>query len=770
MKKTIVVLGALLLLPSMVLADRTGKVDYEVLIQQEAAVRATADTNLQNQIDNIQLVPGPQGEPGPPGPQGEQGPTGQIGPQGPPGPPLNISPPIINHDAPFEINQNTGVVTVSVTIEDEGAIGYYVIRDEQQPSNNVMEFPFPNTSVVHFSVNKSIVAGNNVFRVIAQDTEGNMSQEIITISYVCQDCDNDGYLGDSMGGVDCDDSNASIHPDAQEICNGIDDNCNGVIDDDCISRSCSDQDIIALEECMNGCMASVQSIELCGLQCLGAIDQEASPDCPGALASLTLCASAHNCTVIDMDIRNECVIQFCAEEYEDVFGIISCEIGAIRPCGLNNTGECRYGTQTCGSDNTWGACIGMIEPTEEICDGLDNDCNGLVDDSINGQIIAYPDNDQDGFGDQEQENILVCELSPGLIDNNLDCDDSNPDINPGIAEDICDGLDNNCNGETDEGCYSCPAPLTDCDGNCTDLSFDNGNCGACGTSCGPGQVCEDGLCTTFTCNAPSVNCNGFCVYLDGNPDNCGACGVACEGNQECVAGQCVTPLCSAPNTDCNGSCVNLNDNSSNCGACGVACEGNQECVEGQCQTIQNACSEATEIIAGTYTLDLSGLTNTISLAEGNSCTEWTSDGPDKIYMLTVPAGMSADITYQITDPVYGDAVLYLLASCNEPSPTTCETGSDTTYEGGIENIHYENLTGLDQTLYLVLDSYFDEPLNQGELSISLSPITPVECNDPMTSCGDECVDIAKDPNNCGACGEVCPGDTGCIEGQCTDLP
>lgn len=94
----------------------------------------------------------------------------------------------------------------------------------------------------------------------------------------------------------------------------------------------------------------------------------------------------------------------------------------------------------------------------ELCDGIDNDCDGVVDDGI--ILSFYLDWDGDGFGDGNQ--LLVTCAPPGnYVINSTDCDDTNPFVYPGAPE-TCDGLDNDCNGVIDEGFVStyCTAGTT----------------------------------------------------------------------------------------------------------------------------------------------------------------------------------------------------------------------------------------------------------------------------------------------------------------------
>lgn len=88
----------------------------------------------------------------------------------------------------------------------------------------------------------------------------------------------------------------------------------------------------------------------------------------------------------------------------------------------------------------------------EICNGIDDDCDALTDDAdpgVTGLSVFFEDADGDGFGNGAVT-VFACALAPGYSVDPSDCDDTQSTVYPGATE-ICDGLDNDCNGEYDEG-------------------------------------------------------------------------------------------------------------------------------------------------------------------------------------------------------------------------------------------------------------------------------------------------------------------------------
>jgi hypothetical protein len=123
----------------------------------------------------------------------------------------------------------------------------------------------------------------------------------------------------------------------------------------------------------------------------------------------------------------------------DEGGVCSCSNNQIRECG-SNIGACRKGNETC-TYGVWGACVGAVNPVNETCNGLDDDCDGVIDESI---CVCLPSQTRECGIDTG-----TCSKGVQSCVNNSWSSQCVGSINP--ATEICDGLDNDCDGGVDEG-------------------------------------------------------------------------------------------------------------------------------------------------------------------------------------------------------------------------------------------------------------------------------------------------------------------------------
>jgi hypothetical protein len=124
--------------------------------------------------------------------------------------------------------------------------------------------------------------------------------------------------------------------------------------------------------------------------------------------------------------------------------------GLTAPLNSKQQGVCAGSTKTCSGAGGWSddySSVAKYEVQETSCDDLDNDCNGRVDEGL--KTIYYQDSDSDGYGNPAVSQ-QACTKPPGYVDDNTDCSDDNAAINPGATE-VCNCRDDNCNGQIDEG-------------------------------------------------------------------------------------------------------------------------------------------------------------------------------------------------------------------------------------------------------------------------------------------------------------------------------
>jgi len=131
---------------------------------------------------------------------------------------------------------------------------------------------------------------------------------------------------------------------------------------------------------------------------------------------------------------------------EPVQDIITLSINLTLLCDLDGDGAEALATSGTDCDDT----VATINAAAtEVCDGLDNDCDGLADeDDASDALIWYRDGDEDGYG-VDSDATTACEKPSGYVGNGADCDDGNDQIYPGATE-TCNDADDDCDGTVDE--------------------------------------------------------------------------------------------------------------------------------------------------------------------------------------------------------------------------------------------------------------------------------------------------------------------------------
>ncbi len=362
----------------------------------------------------------------------------------------------------------------------------------------------------------------------------------------CTDADGDDYFAEEGCGtpVDCDDDDPSINPGADEICHdGIDNDCDGNVDyddDECQEPTCKLKiNFVGTEEYPQGYQnwgkGDLDEKIFVGLDDIPYnlnqwISLEEEPD------------SGLNEDVEGLAVKREKIegekrvkiflfggwtpgVDEDEDGYKDdreaVHGLATIEGGEFTKIEnapsdpyekwdkdgyefgnpgndeayLNSSTESEFiSTVDVASDAYYIYYTCGDSGEEEICDGIDNDLDGEIDEGCDDDGDDYCDSSMEYDG----EFLEVCPNGPG------DCDDEDADVNPGATE-ICDGIDNNCDGEIDEGCdddedgycdmsmgYAegsevCPNGPGDCDDEDADINP------------GEDEICDNGV---------DDNCNG----------------------------------------------------------------------------------------------------------------------------------------------------------------------------------------------------------------------------------------------------------------------
>ncbi len=380
----------------------------------------------------------------------------------------------------------------------------------------------------------------------------------ITMDLTGADTDGDGYYATEFYGDDCDDRDASVHPGATETCNGTDDNCDGRVDEGGRTTYYRDAD-------GDGYGSASSPLDACTLPSgyatrSGDCDDGDSTVFPGA---------TETCNGVDDDcdglVDDDLLATYYRDADGDGFGTSSTSTQACTaPEGyVSDPGDCNDGDDT-------------INPAAaELCDGIDNDCDGATDEGV--AVTYYQDADGDGFGDTGST-VDACSLPDGFSSTAGDCDDTDAAVYPSAPEQ-CDDADNDCDGTIDEGVTPTWYLDQDADGYGTATTTSN----ACVLPFGYVETaddCDDGDASVHpgaeeTCNGIDDDCDGDAdegvkslYYRDADGDGFGDSGVttqACSmpGGYSSTSGDCddtdgevhpgATEVCNDRDDDCDGA-------------------------------------------------------------------------------------------------------------------------------------------------------------------------------------------------------------------------
>jgi hypothetical protein len=246
-----------------------------------------------------------------------------------------------------------------------------------------------------------------------------------------------GYVADA---TDCDDTDTSAYPGAIEICDGADNDCDGSTDED----DASDASTWYADVDLDGYGDPASSTTACAAPSGYVAD---ATDCDDTLTAVNP-GAAETCNGTDDDCDGDTdeddasdASTWYADVDSDGYGDpASSDIDCDQPTG--------YVTDDSDCDDTDPA---VSPAAAEICDSIDNDCDGDIDDGdsgVTGQSTWYMDYDGDSYGDASRS-TAACDQPSGYVADDSDCDDTDAAIKPGATE-VCDGADNDCDGDVDD--------------------------------------------------------------------------------------------------------------------------------------------------------------------------------------------------------------------------------------------------------------------------------------------------------------------------------
>ncbi|RZO64665.1 MAG: hypothetical protein EVA89_04050, partial [Sandaracinaceae bacterium] len=367
------------------------------------------------------------------------------------------------------------------------------------------------------------------------DCNGSVDEGVTSTFY--RDGDGDGHGNPAMTSTgcsapsgfvptdtDCDDTCAACYPGNTETCDGEDNDCDVTVDEGVTSTFYRDADGDGHGD------AAASTVACSAPSGYVSIDDDCNDTCAACYPGRAeVCDSEDN----DCDgSTDEGVLStFYRDMDGDGFGVTSSSTQACsQPAGYAGTGgDCNDACATCNPSAT------------EVCDTLDNDCDAGVDEGV--QTRFYRDADGDGHG-LASSSVLACSAPSGHVTSMDDCDDTCGVCYPGNAE-VCDGENNDCDADVDEGVLDTFYRDGDGDGHGRD-DMTTLACSPPSGYAGMGMDCDDAASTTYPgaselCNAIDDDCDGSrdetFTCVEGESTGCttscgtrgtGTCTTSCE--------------------------------------------------------------------------------------------------------------------------------------------------------------------------------------------------------------------------------------------------
>ncbi|NUN13574.1 MAG: putative metal-binding motif-containing protein [Myxococcales bacterium] len=327
--------------------------------------------------------------------------------------------------------------------------------------------------------------------------------------------------------TDCNDTNAQIYPDADEICNLTDDDCDLEIDE---------QGAVGCQNWFvdgdgDGFGDALSGVCTCGSP--GPLFVQTGGDCDDT-NPLIAPGETEICGGVDEDCDgafDEAGADGCTLWFEDTDNDGAGDPGSFS-CLCEPVGDfVAVSGKDCAPENA-----AIFPGQTESCNSLDDNCNSQIDEAGAAGCVQYwKDEDKDGVGLTGDTQCLCAALAPYTAILDGDCDDQDADVGPG-GEESCNGLDDDCDGEVDEmGAKGCLLWYADQDVD----GFGNKVTGQC--LCGGTPE----LPVPWAGDCDDTNP----VVFAGALEPCTAAAECCIAGSSCIYGICVevTPPCAKTN-------------------------------------------------------------------------------------------------------------------------------------------------------------------------------------------------------------------------------